>query len=169
MIYVVEFPELGRARSWFAFDADDFARKVYATDEHEEWEIFDVVTVRELLDGVGETPESPTANTKFPAIYNLGWRHGWDAPPLSSGLPARRGLLPGGTGQRIRGLRRGPGAAREAVPRVLVRCGGHGGAGGRAAVRGPRRVLGPRGLARTTGGPGSDGRAARMSFQPEIS
>ena len=31
MIYIVEFPELGRPRSWFAFDTDDFARKVYAT------------------------------------------------------------------------------------------------------------------------------------------
>jgi hypothetical protein len=80
MIYVVEFPELGRARSWFAFDADDFARKVYASDEREEWEIFDVVTVRELLDGVGETPGSLTANARFPAIYHLGWRHGWDTP-----------------------------------------------------------------------------------------
>jgi hypothetical protein len=78
MIYVVEFPEAGRAHAWFAFDADDFARKVYASDKREEWEIYDVVTVRELLEGVGETPESPTANAKFPAIYHLGKRHGWD-------------------------------------------------------------------------------------------
>ena len=69
MIYIVEFPDQGRVRSWFAFDTEDFARKVYASDERDEWEIFDIVTVRELLEGVGETPESPTANPKFPAIY----------------------------------------------------------------------------------------------------
>jgi hypothetical protein len=80
MIYVVEFADQGRVHSWFAFDTDDFARKVYAADERQEWEIFDVVTVRELLEGVDETPESPTANAKFPAIYALGKQHGWDTP-----------------------------------------------------------------------------------------
>lgn len=80
MIYIVEFPDQGRVRSWFAFDTDDFARKVYASDELDEWEIFDIVTVRELLEGVGETPESATANPKFPAIYGMGKQHGWDTP-----------------------------------------------------------------------------------------
>lgn len=31
MIYVVEFPHQGRAHAWFAFDRDDFVRKVQAT------------------------------------------------------------------------------------------------------------------------------------------
>ena len=31
MIYVVEFPHQGRAHAWFAFDRDDFVRKVRAT------------------------------------------------------------------------------------------------------------------------------------------
>lgn len=28
MIYIVEFPRQGRAHAWFAFDRDDFVRKV---------------------------------------------------------------------------------------------------------------------------------------------
>jgi hypothetical protein len=71
MIYIVEFPDQGRVRSWFAFDTDDFARKVYASDELDDGESFE---------GVGETPESPTANPKFPAIYGMGKQHGWDTP-----------------------------------------------------------------------------------------
>lgn len=31
MIYVVEFPQQGRPHAWFAFDRDDFVRKVRAT------------------------------------------------------------------------------------------------------------------------------------------
>ncbi len=31
MIYVVEIPHQGRPRAWFAFDRDDFMRKVEAT------------------------------------------------------------------------------------------------------------------------------------------
>jgi hypothetical protein len=80
MIYILEFPAQGRARSWFAFDSDDFARKVYASDARDEWEIFDVVTARELLEGAGETPESPTARQNFPGIFGMGKQHGWDTP-----------------------------------------------------------------------------------------
>lgn len=80
MIYVVEFPRQGRATSWFAFDGADFARKVYATDAREQWAIFDVVTARELLEGLGKTPESGEARSEFPAICALGDAHGWDTP-----------------------------------------------------------------------------------------
>ena len=31
MIYVVEFPSQGRPHAWFAFDGDDFVRKVQVT------------------------------------------------------------------------------------------------------------------------------------------
>ncbi len=31
MIYIVEFPRQGRAHAWFAFNRDDFVRKVRAT------------------------------------------------------------------------------------------------------------------------------------------
>jgi len=80
MIYVVEFPDSGRANAWFAFDADDFARKVYASDARKEWEIFDVVTVRELLEGLERTLESAGLDAEFPALFALGERHGWDTP-----------------------------------------------------------------------------------------
>ena len=33
MIYVVEIPHQGRPHAWFAFDRDDFVRKVQATHE----------------------------------------------------------------------------------------------------------------------------------------
>lgn len=78
MIYVVEYPGDGRARSWFAFDGDDFARKVYATDPRNEWEIYSTTTVRELLDGAGETPDSKTVRARFPAICTLADECGWD-------------------------------------------------------------------------------------------
>ncbi len=80
MIYVVEFPAQGRAHAWFAFDQQDLARKTYATDNRKEWEIFDVVTVRELLDMVGKTGDTPDARAEFPAICSLGDEHGLDMP-----------------------------------------------------------------------------------------
>ena len=80
MIYVVEFPEQGRATSWFAFERQDFVRKVYVTDKRKSWEIFDVVTVRELLEMLGTTPEASAVRDEFPGICNLGDEHGWDTP-----------------------------------------------------------------------------------------
>lgn len=80
MIYVVEFPQQGRAHAWFAFDQHDMLRKIYATDTRKEWEIFDVVTARELLELLGKTAESADARNEFPAICSLGDEHGWDTP-----------------------------------------------------------------------------------------
>lgn len=78
MIHVVEFPAHGRAKAWFAFEYQDFARKVYATDARRDWEIFDVVSPRELLDMLDLTPEAVDARARFPAIFSLADRHGWD-------------------------------------------------------------------------------------------
>ena len=80
MIYVVEFPHQGAASAWFAFDAGDFARKVYAADARESWQIHDVVTPRQLLDMADKTPESAGVADEFPAICSLAQRHGWDTP-----------------------------------------------------------------------------------------
>lgn len=93
MIYVVEFPDSGRARAWFAFDADDFARKVYASDTRKAWEIFDVVTVRELLEGLDRTPESAGLGAEFPALHGLGKRHGWDTPLYRADYLLGEGVL----------------------------------------------------------------------------
>lgn len=76
MIYVIEFPEQGRAHAWFAFEKEDMARKIYASDPCPEWEIFDVVTARELLSG----RQPADARAEFPGICSLGDQHGWDTP-----------------------------------------------------------------------------------------
>lgn len=80
MIYVVEFPKQGKAHAWFAFEQQDFLRKIYVTDARKEWEIFDVVTPRELLEMLEQTVDSPNVRDKFPAICSLGDEHGWDTP-----------------------------------------------------------------------------------------
>jgi hypothetical protein len=80
MIYVVEFPEQGKAHAWFAFEQQDLLRKIYATDTRKEWEIFDVVTARELLELLGKTADTPDARDEFPAICSLADQHGWDTP-----------------------------------------------------------------------------------------
>lgn len=80
MIYVVEFPEQGRPHAWFAFEQQDLLSKIYATDTRKEWEIFDVVTARELLELLGKTADTPDAREAFPAICSLGDEHGWDTP-----------------------------------------------------------------------------------------
>lgn len=80
MIYVVEFPEHGRAHAWFAFDQQDMLLKIYATDARHEREIFDVVTPRELLELLNKTVDTPDARDEFPAICSLGDEHGWDTP-----------------------------------------------------------------------------------------
>ena len=80
MIYVVEFPEQGRAHAWFAFEKQDLMRKIYVTDTRKEWEIFDVVTARELLELPGKTPDTPDVRDEFPAICSLADQYGWDTP-----------------------------------------------------------------------------------------
>lgn len=80
MIYVIEFPKQGRAHAWFAFEKQDFVRKIYAADTRKEWEIFDVVSARELLELSGKTPDTADVRDIFPAICSLGDQHGWDTP-----------------------------------------------------------------------------------------
>lgn len=80
MIYVVEIPEHGDTRAWFAFDREDFARKLAAGDPLQSWEIYDLITPRELLGLTERTPESMDARSACPAICALGDEHGWDTP-----------------------------------------------------------------------------------------
>ena len=80
MIYVIEFPEQGRAHAWFAFEKQDLMRKIYAEDTRHECEIFDVVTASELLEMHGKTPDTDGVRDALPAICNLGDQHGWDTP-----------------------------------------------------------------------------------------
>ncbi len=80
MIYVVEIPERGEAHAWFAFDRDDFGRKLAAGDALNAWEIFDVISPRELLQLTERTPDSIDARSAFPQICALADQHGWDTP-----------------------------------------------------------------------------------------
>lgn len=80
MIYVVEFPQQGKPHAWFAFEQQDLLHKIYVTDTRKEWEIFDVVTARELLELLGKVADTPDARDEFPAICSLGDEHGWDTP-----------------------------------------------------------------------------------------
>lgn len=80
MIYVLELPEQGDPRAWFAYDDEDFSRKVAASDPLPAWEIHDDVTARGLLEDVGHAAVDAEARERFPAICELGDEHGWDTP-----------------------------------------------------------------------------------------
>jgi hypothetical protein len=80
MIYVIEFPEQGRAHAWFAFEKQDLVRKIYAGDARHDYEIFDVVSPGELLEMHGKTPDTEGIRDEFPAICSLGEQYGWDTP-----------------------------------------------------------------------------------------
>ncbi|MBC7215756.1 MAG: hypothetical protein H5U28_11210, partial [Burkholderiaceae bacterium] len=53
MIYVLEVPAQGLPKAWFAYDDEDFSRKVAASDPLQPWEIYDEVTPRGLLEALG--------------------------------------------------------------------------------------------------------------------
>ncbi len=81
MIFVVQGPVEAEPRAWFAFDEADLLEKVCAEDALHPWEVWDCATARELLDLVDESPERPGLQERFPAMFALGEREGWD-PPL---------------------------------------------------------------------------------------
>ncbi|MDF1484092.1 hypothetical protein PY257_02655 [Ramlibacter sp. H39-3-26] len=93
MIYVVELPEQGDPRAWFAYDDEDFARKVAASDPLQAWEIHDRLTARDLLDANGAAPDDPAARGRFPAICALADEHGWDTPLYRADHLLGRGVL----------------------------------------------------------------------------
>lgn len=93
MIYVVQFPHQGDPNTWFAYDRDDFVRKVCAEDPLEDYQIYDVITPRELLDMVDQTPDSPGVRESFPAICRLADHHGWDQPLYRADYLLGEGVL----------------------------------------------------------------------------
>jgi hypothetical protein len=78
MIFVVEVPHVGDPHAWFAFDAEDLYRKVWAEDALQSWEVYDTTTARELLQLVGEVPDTPQARAAFPGICRMGDEFGLD-------------------------------------------------------------------------------------------
>jgi hypothetical protein len=78
MIYVVEVPSPGKANAWFAFDREDFSRKVRAAKEQEGRVIFAAASPREMLESAGLTTESPEAQANHGRVFELAEKHGWD-------------------------------------------------------------------------------------------
>ena len=91
MIYVVEFPHQGRAHAWFAFDRDDFVRKVRATRAREDWVIHEVLSARERLAACGT--DTPDAVRRHAALLDLAHIHGWDAPLTRADHVLGQGVL----------------------------------------------------------------------------
>lgn len=78
MIHVIELRDATEAAVWFAFDEDDFARKVAAGDVLHAHEIHDAITPRELLALLDRNPDTAGVEDEFPQIAALGRQHGWD-------------------------------------------------------------------------------------------
>jgi hypothetical protein len=93
MIYIVEIPHQGRPHAWFAFNRDDFVRKVRAVRAREGWVIFEALSGRERLAMRGMTPESPDAGQKHPELFALARTHGWDAPLYRADHVLGQGVL----------------------------------------------------------------------------
>jgi len=77
VIYVVELSDSAPPRAWFAYDDDDFARKVATSDPLAPSEIYDKVTPRELLALADQSP-SEQMREQYPSICEVGDRDGWD-------------------------------------------------------------------------------------------
>jgi hypothetical protein len=77
MIYVVEFPHQGRPHAWFAFNRDDFVRKVHAIRTREGWVIHEALSARERVAACGT--DTPDAARTHADLLDLARVHGWDA------------------------------------------------------------------------------------------
>ena len=78
MIYVVQMPRSGRPHAWFAYDKEDFKRKVSA-DCQGSRVIYQVATARQVLSKAGLDPDWPSARTEYPEVFEAATRHGWGA------------------------------------------------------------------------------------------
>ena len=91
MIYVVEIPHQGRPHAWFAFDRDDFVRKVRATRAREDWVIHEALSARERLAACGT--DTPDAVRRHAVLLDLANTHGWDAPLTRADHVLGQGVL----------------------------------------------------------------------------
>jgi len=113
VIYVVEIPEHGDPRAWFAYDEADFERKVVVNDPLQGWEIHDELTARELLGDLGHAAVDETARERFPSVCALGDEHGWDTPLYRADHLLGRGVV-----------QAEPVSARQALTAALLARGG---------------------------------------------
>lgn len=93
MIYVVECPLRGEPHAWFAYHLADLSQKIAAADACEPWELFDEVTPRALLGGLGHEEAGAAARAAAPAVCALGDRFGWDATLYRADHVLGRGVL----------------------------------------------------------------------------
>ena len=78
MIHIVEINEQNHAHAWFAFDEEDFIRKVRVVHgQRPETVIYDKTTARRLLSSRHAADESQS-HDKYPDCYMLAAQHGWD-------------------------------------------------------------------------------------------
>jgi hypothetical protein len=80
MILTLEIPQQGKPSCWFAFDEEDFIRKVKLARAHMDGVIFRVETLRMLLDARGATPDSPEAHVNHADLLEMAAANGWDTP-----------------------------------------------------------------------------------------
>ncbi|WP_454873732.1 hypothetical protein [Paraburkholderia xenovorans] len=112
MIYVVEQSDSAPPRAWFAYDDDDFARKVAASDPLSAAEIYDEVTPRELLALVDHLPDA-SGRAAYPSICAVGDEHGLDTLLYRADYLLGRGVC-----------RREPVSERDAQAAALAARGG---------------------------------------------
>jgi hypothetical protein len=79
MILTVEIPHHGRPSCWFAFDDEDFIRKVRLARKDVGGVVFGIETPRRLLSARGASPDSPGVHEQHPDLLELAAAHGWDS------------------------------------------------------------------------------------------
>lgn len=80
MILTVAIPHTGKPSCWFAYNEDDFIRKVKVASADVTGVIFNVVTPRELLAAQGRVPDSAGLQDQQAEILAMADAHGWDTP-----------------------------------------------------------------------------------------
>jgi hypothetical protein len=80
MILTVEIPHEGKPSCWFAFNEDDFIRKVKVAKGDAAGVIFSINTPRELLAAQGTVPDAAGLHDNQPGIVSLANEYGWDTP-----------------------------------------------------------------------------------------
>jgi hypothetical protein len=78
MILTLEIPFESKPRCWFAFDEDDFVRKVQLALPSTDAIVYSVATPREMLARHDGTPELSKLPITRAGILQLASEHGWD-------------------------------------------------------------------------------------------
>jgi hypothetical protein len=78
MILTLQIPRHGKPSCWFAFNEDDFIRKVQAARQAAPGVIFSAGTPRELLSAQGWAADSAASGEQHAGLVQLAEVHGWD-------------------------------------------------------------------------------------------